>query len=99
MRDDDYEVINEVVGGWPGKPLHALRKYCVKSDYNVNLAEIDSRLAGRPVGRLVPLLVVWLQQLEERIAAAEAACRAPPPPPPPSPLGWYTGWAPFIGRM
>ena len=85
---------DHVVDEWPA--LKRLRTVDVPPTLAIDPGVIDGRFRGMAPGRLVPLLVVWLQDLERRIAELEAQRsskrQAPPPPAPPS---WYVNWSPW----
>ena len=60
-----------VVPEWPTPQLDALKTYNVTRTYAVHPGDIDPALQGKQVGRLVPLLMLWLQQLETRVGSLE----------------------------
>jgi len=80
-------------GQWPA--VGRLKTIEVPPSYEVDLGAIDARLEGMAPGRAVPLLIVWLQEMERRVAALEAALAAASPQPPTGQVAqrsWYSGW-------
>ena len=108
MEEEERQVSNAlgasyhhvVVDGWPA--LRKLKGLDVPQSCTFDPGVIDTRFRGMAPGRLVPLLVVWLQELERRVAhleeEGEMARRttrrnmADEPRPPP---GWFANWAPW----
>ena len=82
---------------WPA--VGRLKAIEVPPSYAVDLGAIDARLEGMAPGRAVPLLIVWLQEMERRVAVLEASLAAASPPQPTQPptgqaprRSWYSGW-------
>ena len=86
-----------VASEWPA--VERLKRLDVPNDCAIDPGDVDQRFRGMAPGRLVPLLIVWLQRLEARVAYLEEERatrsstqqkREPPPPP-----GWFGIWAPW----
>lgn len=87
-----YHVVDE----WPA--LRKLKDLEVPPSCTFDPGAVDKRFRGMAPGRLVPLLIVWLQELQRRVAHLEGQLSRHPtgeaqdPPPPP---GWFANWAPW----
>lgn len=96
-----YHVVDE----WPA--LRRLKNLDVPASCTVDPGDIDKRFRGMAPGRLVPLLIVWLQELQRRVVHLEGElarhlttttttttggkAQAQSLPPP----GWFANWAPW----
>ena len=87
-----YHVVDE----WPG--LRNLKGLDVPRTCTFDPGLVDKRFSGMAPGRLVPLLIVWLQEMERRVSCLEEERASAPSPPKHSrrpPPGWFANWAPW----
>lgn len=86
-----------VVDELPGA-LSKLKDVEIPPSCTLDPGVVDKRFRGMAPGRLVPLLIVWLQQLESRVVHLEREREErplAPSAPPRAPPGWFANWAPF----